>query len=173
MVDVFGNQIDCSDDGRGAGGFGIYAASDRAGMKLRLRENSIKNATADGINIHSFAGDSTRPFIYLRISDNHVWDDQVTPTCTVAVRFDTAQVTKLVLGGNENGEGVATLYDGLTTGRWRTTEGGLAGVWEGFGSPDNTVTDRVGALYRQLDGGAGSAFWVKESGTGNTGWVQK
>jgi hypothetical protein len=78
-----------------------------------------------------------------------------------------------VLGGNEVGEGLTTLYEGLTSGYWRTTEGGLAGVWEGFGTPEGNVTDRVGAQYRQLDGGSGTCLWVKESGTGNTGWEEK
>lgn len=43
----------------------------------------------------------------------------------------------------------------------------------GTGSPEGVVTAPVSSLYSQADGGAGSALWAKESGTGNTGWVAK
>lgn len=41
----------------------------------------------------------------------------------------------------------------------------------GSGSPNGVMIGRVGAIYARTDGGAGSSFYLKESGTGNTGWV--
>ena len=41
------------------------------------------------------------------------------------------------------------------------------------GSPEGSVTASVGSLYSRKDGGAGTSLYVKESGTGNTGWVAK
>lgn len=43
----------------------------------------------------------------------------------------------------------------------------------GSGSPENVVTAPVGSTFRRSDGAAGTSFYVKESGTGNTGWVGK
>lgn len=43
----------------------------------------------------------------------------------------------------------------------------------GAGDPENVVSARVGSLYLRSDGGAGTAFYVKETGDGNTGWVAK
>jgi hypothetical protein len=43
----------------------------------------------------------------------------------------------------------------------------------GSGSPEGVVTAVVGSTYRRTDGGAGTSFYVKESGSGNTGWVAK
>jgi len=43
----------------------------------------------------------------------------------------------------------------------------------GSGSPESVVTAPVGAVYHRTDGGAGTSFYVKESGTSNTGWVAK
>lgn len=43
----------------------------------------------------------------------------------------------------------------------------------GSGSPESVVTAPVGAVYHRTDGGAGTSLYVKESGTGNTGWVAK
>lgn len=43
----------------------------------------------------------------------------------------------------------------------------------GTGSPEGVVAASVGSTYRRTNGGASSCFYVKESGTGNTGWVAK
>lgn len=43
----------------------------------------------------------------------------------------------------------------------------------GTGSPEGVVTAGIGSTYRRTDGGAGTSFYVKESGAGNTGWVAK
>ncbi len=44
---------------------------------------------------------------------------------------------------------------------------------DGTGTPEANLVAAVGSTYRRLDGGAGTCFYVKESGTGNTGWVAK
>jgi hypothetical protein len=43
----------------------------------------------------------------------------------------------------------------------------------GSGSPEGVVTAPVGSLYSRSDGGLLSSLYVKESGSGNTGWVGK
>lgn len=43
----------------------------------------------------------------------------------------------------------------------------------GTGSPEGVVTAPKASLYLRTDGGAGTCFYVKESGTGNTGWIAK
>jgi len=46
-------------------------------------------------------------------------------------------------------------------------------VLEGTGTPEGVVTAGIGALFTRTDGGASTTLYVKESGTGNTGWVAK
>lgn len=46
-------------------------------------------------------------------------------------------------------------------------------IMSGSGSPEGAVTASVGALFLRTNGGAGTTLYVKESGTGNTGWVGK
>lgn len=41
------------------------------------------------------------------------------------------------------------------------------------GSPETVLTAGIGSIYRRRDGGAGTVLYVKESGTGNTGWIAK
>ena len=46
-------------------------------------------------------------------------------------------------------------------------------IYSGSGSPETVVTAPVGSLYSRTDGGANTTLYVKESGTGNTGWIAK
>jgi hypothetical protein len=41
----------------------------------------------------------------------------------------------------------------------------------GNGTPEGAVTARTGATYKRLDGAVGETLYLKESGSGNTGWV--
>ena len=43
----------------------------------------------------------------------------------------------------------------------------------GSGTPEGSVSATVGSLYLNRNGGTGTALYVKESGSGNTGWVGK
>lgn len=52
---------------------------------------------------------------------------------------------------------------------------GTAGctILSGSGSPESVRTAKVGSIYLRQDGGASTTLYVKESGTGNTGWIAK
>lgn len=43
----------------------------------------------------------------------------------------------------------------------------------GAGDPNTQVTADVGAVFLRLNGGIGSTMYVKEVGSGNTGWAAK
>lgn len=43
----------------------------------------------------------------------------------------------------------------------------------GSGSPEGVVTAATGSIYMNTSGGTNTTFYVKESGSGNTGWVGK
>ena len=49
----------------------------------------------------------------------------------------------------------------------------VVGIIKGTGSPEGVITANQGSIFLRTDGGAGTSFYVKESGTGNTGWVAK
>jgi hypothetical protein len=83
-----------------------------------------------------------------------------------------APVTKLSLDtGNNVTISLGNLVIG-TAGKGISLPGGI--TWtSGAGSPEAVVTAPVGSLYSRSDGGAGTSLYVKESGSGNTGWVGK
>lgn len=73
-----------------------------------------------------------------------------------------------------------TLRDivGATTAQLATAfaTGGVAlsPLWlEGSGTPEGAQTAPVGSIYQNYGGGAGTSLYVKQVGTGNTGWVGK
>lgn len=46
-------------------------------------------------------------------------------------------------------------------------------IMTGQGTPEGAVTAPVGSLYLRTDGGSNTTLYVKQSGTGNTGWGAK
>lgn len=47
-------------------------------------------------------------------------------------------------------------------------------IWEsGAGSPEGVISAVVGSMWTREDGGPGTTLYIKESGTGTTGWVAK
>jgi hypothetical protein len=46
-------------------------------------------------------------------------------------------------------------------------------IYSGLNSPEGVIEAPVGSLWLRTNGGAGTTLYIKESGTGNTGWVGK
>lgn len=72
-----------------------------------------------------------------------------------------------------------------STGRsfWRTRSNGSGLPWTGWseitqaiygtGSPEGVISAPVGRFYIRMDGGTSTTLYVKESGSGNSGWKAK
>lgn len=65
----------------------------------------------------------------------------------------------------------ATVYLGVSS-TGVTLANGVR-VLSGAGSPEGVVSAPVGSTFHRTNGGAGTCLYVKESGTGNTGWIAK
>lgn len=92
---------------------------------------------------------------------------------TLGVSVDATAVDTMLRGG-QVASTVTTPFSIAAPVRVGGTPGsGSITNWMGTGSPEGVVTARVGSDYKRLDGGAGTATYVKETGTGNTGWVAK
>ncbi len=61
----------------------------------------------------------------------------------------------------------------LTLNGYLSVSNTAAVLRSGTGTPEGAVTAPVGSLYMRTDGGGSTSLYVKESGTGNTGWVAK
>jgi hypothetical protein len=81
-------------------------------------------------------------------------------------------IGQLIIKENSGATVVNTRSGGINiTGNIQLNNGPL--YVSGTGTPEGAITAPVGSLFVRTDGGAGTSFYVKESGTGNTGWVAK
>jgi len=87
----------------------------------------------------------------------------VTADSKVSLRVDGVEKAKVDGNGLEAADGKFTAS--LTR--------GTSGWYTGSGTPEGSVTAVVGSIYTRTDGVANETFYVKESGTGNTGWAAK
>lgn len=85
-----------------------------------------------------------------------------------------------VFGGLTRPDGDNTRQLGASGNRWTNTysvnirPGDGTATWtSGVGSPEGVVTAVVGSLYTRTDGSTGTTLYIKETGTGSTGWVAK
>jgi hypothetical protein len=76
--------------------------------------------------------------------------------------------------------GAGTTYwikqQGTSSQGWKAIDGNAASIdgalsLVGHGSPQGLVAAPPGSDYRNLDGGSGQVFWVKQTGTGVVGWT--
>lgn len=82
---------------------------------------------------------------------------------------NTANLGRDGNGGMALGQSVPFVFS--STSSWFGTE--ACRLLSSTGDPEGSVTAGVGSLFLRQDGGAGTTLYVKESGTGNTGWVAK
>lgn len=126
--------------------------------------NATPNAF-DGIRVTSAA---VNPQVFL----NHC-DDDGKNTQRYGISVESGQATATV-ALNDTRTNVSGGIDDQGTGTRRSFNmPNDAFLLSGTGSPENVVTAPVGTLFARTDGGAGTTLYVKESGSGNTGWVAK
>lgn len=170
FVTVDGNFIDCTDDGNGHGAAGIYIENERAGMRLRVRDNEILNPLTSGIHVIS----RHRLIQHLEIVDNLVWNNELASSTDQAINFEDGNTNfvKLILRGNTAGAQVPTNIRGLDSGVW-LIEDGVVQRWAGWDSPNGVIAARVGSTFQRLDDGTAAAQWIKQSADGLAfGWVR-
>lgn len=144
-----------------------------------IRGAIIKGATITGgtlgggaiLNGISFLGLSVLPGINAADFSNNV-------DANLAIRIsEIGAGDKFAKIGTETSS--ALVFATNSTERWRINVAGefvsAAGpkIIAGSGAPESSVTAPVGSIYIRTNGGAGTSFYVKESGTGNTGWTAK
>ena len=82
-----------------------------------------------------------------------------------------------VVAGGSGANASMTAGSALTLvarfGRWNVEQSAQGPSMTGAGTPEGTIVAPVGTLYHRTDGGTATTLYVKESGTGATGWVAK
>jgi len=81
----------------------------------------------------------------------------------------TGDITKMTLGTNAaGGNSYQSVNYGMTPGIVQ-----IDGVYRTTATPEGLIVAPVGSTALNVNGGVGTTFYVKETGTGNTGWAAK
>jgi hypothetical protein len=109
-------------------------------------------------------------------------DNPIEHGLAVGNRYGSPVSTAFLVGGTGGVSAFTEFFkvDGVGNVSFRDTDGSMvtlqnmkAALLSGNGSPEGAVSAPVGTLFRRLDGGANTTLYVKQSGTGNTGWAAK
>lgn len=165
-------------------------APDATDGAAALIGGSIKVSTKAGVALAEHALE-TEPRVYFQ-NDNaraYLAMDSLTNALNVKSLTQTAEgsvafkVDEGVFFYNNTYSGLPATAAAMKIGKNSTTNRSIVAsgdiainnsVWSsGAGSPEGVVQASVGSLYTRTDGGASTTLYIKESGTGNTGWVAK
>ena len=121
---------------------------------------------------HKKSGNGGLKFV---TEDGERWQIYMSGNDVLYVRDLVNGVQHITMGTGVAGAGVTWVDGELQGGYLRVGPTGGTGptIRQGTGSPESVVTATVGSLFLRTDGGAGTSLYVKESGSGNTGWVAK
>lgn len=164
-------------------GYAFGAATNRFVGVRANGTNAAKSAITSGGALAFFGGTGYGATAYANAVTGYM-NVRTTETWT-----DTAWGTELLFvytptGGTTSAQGMLVNGDGVTAvlndfvlavaGKGIKFAGNGNVLWRcGAGTPEGAVTAPVGSLFTRTDGGLLSTLYVKESGTGNTGWVAK
>jgi len=119
----------------------------------------------------SFSGSDNLGFtpIYdlFRTKATSTWSSTSRPTYTEIYATPTGSTTQT--------KSVVIEHNGLVvvSGTIWLNDARTVGIFTGTGSPEGAITASVGSTFHRTNGGAATSYYVKEAGTGNTGWVAK
>lgn len=138
--------------------------------------NDSQSVTVTGVFFH----DLTTCAVSIFSDTASTWDNILVADCTVKSAGPVIATT-LTLGAIGNNVAAMNCIGvvGSSTTNGNARRGSCLDwknqVWDfiGSGSPASSVTAGPGSIYRNQAGGTTTTLYVKESGTGNTGWVAK
>lgn len=117
---------------------------------------------------------STR--LEVRLADDSSYAPLTIQTAGVALAFGGTGATNAAIRPTAGAvplvefiTGTQSAYANIAAARL-TLNGTTVGLFTGAGTPEGAVTAGIGSIFLRTDGGAGTSAYIKESGTGNTGW---
>lgn len=182
---IVGNNIDTTD----ANGVLVNESTEVAYIGTGLTahgfiaNNLMRRLGFRGIHINCAAND-------MFVIGNKITDPDTLAAGRAGIQVDTGGTRHEVFDNSVTTTGVATFAHGIVvqsvsvlTMKGNRSTGTTNGIscavtaaivdMEGNGTPEAVVTAGAGSRYWRLNGGAVTTLYVKETGTGNTGWVAK
>lgn len=142
--------------------------------------DGTKYGFAYGTAQHNTLGDAANEGIPAYLTQNFfnqfallgrfVFQESAATAAQIESAFSTPFTTQAINTHNDLGG----LQGGTVGEYYHLTEAQVGSVpLSGTGSPEGVVSAPVGRIFTRTDGGVGSTLYVKETGSGNTGWSAK
>lgn len=109
---------------------------------------------------------------HLRVAGNYGHDDVAGGQYGVQLAGAASVYPAVTAFGNAAGSGVTSAYS-PPSGVWVRRNSGVVAIFEGTGTPESVLTAPIGSIAVRRDGGAATVLYIKESGSGSTGWIAK
>lgn len=142
---------------------------------LMTASNVVTNVSLGGTFQYAAAAAASR---HIQTGGTHQFDVAVSGSAGASISWlngitiDNSANTLPGTNATRNLGSVSFRWSNVYSASFRPGSG--APIWtSGAGTPEAVLTAPVGSLYTRTDGGAATTLYVKESGTGNTGWVAK
>ena len=150
-------------------------------LKIRPQSGATIAGEIDGNLGAGNDNTETEIFRFIGASQTNVRNPRLSIFATRSLTADNRTITLNTYDGGDNARTLKLQSHGALTelgGNLKVPSGSgidFSGpIWRtGSGTPEGSVTAVVGSMYTDTSGGAGTTLYVKESGTGNTGWVAK
>jgi len=143
---------------------------------LVVEGNTVTVSSGNGIDVYS----NTANMVGAVINGNFVIDTATGTNAYYIRAAGAGAIVNCVFAGNaQNGFTTHLATSGAVTFTRSINPAGFAMntanlIWlTGANSPEGVVTAAIGSLFTRTNGGAGTTLYIKESGTGNTGWIAK
>jgi hypothetical protein len=165
---VIGNYIAAN------GNYGI-----RTGTNATVLNNQIINNVNQGIRAGSNSminGNVVSDGSSTAITARGIEQDGTATGCTISANTVRSPAGKFLHGiympsFAANVENNITYASGTTADIATGTSSNVKA--SGAGTPEGAINAAPGSTWSRTNGGAGTSFYIKETGTGNTGWVAK
>lgn len=148
---------------------GTFAANTQQGIFI----NAGKNCIISGAQLRDNGSTSQAQIRLFGAADGcSIHNCNIVSGTTGAYGIDLhSALTNTTIGTNRFSVTNQILWNTLA---YVQTGGSILGgrTFMGNGSPEGVVTGNIGETFRRIDAtGSGTSLYVKESGTGNTGWI--
>lgn len=141
-----------------------------SGSRAVFMDEQSGGALITGNTCHGFQviiglySNASLAYSAINVSGNHFGVDNPVPGNWVQVEGSGSFGVRCQILGNTNASDVYQLhyFDRMAN---RQVQ-----ISDTYGTPESNVTAGIGSIFINLNGGAATTVFVKESGTGNTGW---
>jgi hypothetical protein len=146
--------------------FAVIAWEGQTGSSIYVQD------AATGQNIFAIGADGTLKW-YTAGATNVILDHPASDRLRLQdeMRYERTNATDLVMSA-KRGADTSTQWRVYANGDMERMATGTTSVKDlvGTGTPEGVVTGAVGSMFRRTDGAAGTTLYIKETGTGATGW---